>query len=162
MTTGASRRTLLALGTAGAVAAVTGCTVYGRDADSQASDDGPASDNGQTSDQETAGPDDAPAEGGDVLVATGEVEVGGGVILDGVVVTQPSSGEFKGFSSTCTHQGCAVTSVSDGTINCPCHGSRFSIEDGSVVQPAAGLSADSQNPLPEVPITVDGDSVRLG
>jgi Rieske Fe-S protein len=92
------------------------------------------------------------------------VEVGGGIILgdQGVVLTQPSSGEFKGFSATCTHQGCTVSSISDGTINCPCHGSRFSIEDGSVVQAASGLTTDTQAPLPEVPINVDGDSILSG
>jgi nitrite reductase/ring-hydroxylating ferredoxin subunit len=33
----------------------------------------------------------------------------------------------------CTHQGYIVASVSGGTINCPCHGSKFSIANGSVV-----------------------------
>jgi len=48
------------------------------------------------------------------------------------VVTQPVSGTFKAFSATCTHQGCAVSEVANGTINCPCHGSRFAVADGSV------------------------------
>ena len=50
----------------------------------------------------------------------------------GIVLTQPVAGTFKGFSSTCTHQGCAVSQVVGGTINCPCHGSRFAVADGSV------------------------------
>ena len=33
----------------------------------------------------------------------------------------------------CTHRGCLVATVADGTINCTCHGSKFSIDDGSVV-----------------------------
>ena len=49
-----------------------------------------------------------------------------------VVVTQPTAGEFKAFSATCTHQGCKVKSVADGVIVCPCHGSKFAIADGSV------------------------------
>ena len=70
-----------------------------------------------------------------------------------VVVTQPTAGEFACFSSICTHQGCEVGDVDGGTINCPCHGSQYSIEDGSVVTgPAAA-------PLPAVNVTVDGDSV---
>lgn len=94
---------------------------------------------------------------GDTLASTSDIEVGGGTIFpkDKVVVTQPSQGEFKAFGSTCTHQGCQVESVSEGTINCPCHGSKFSIEDGSV---AAG---PAPSPLEEVAITVEGDSILL-
>ena len=49
-----------------------------------------------------------------------------------VVVTQPTAGDFKCFTAVCTHQGCIVATVSDGTINCACHGSQYSIEDGDV------------------------------
>jgi Rieske Fe-S protein len=48
------------------------------------------------------------------------------------VVTQPQQGVFKAFSARCPHAGCAVNAVSGGTVNCPCHGSRFDIADGSV------------------------------
>lgn len=155
-----SRRAVLAAGAAGAVAAVTGCTVYGRDDDPPAADPG---DGGPEGSSDDSGPD-AAADGGEILATTDDVEVGGGLILadQEVVLTQPSSGQFNGFSSVCTHQGCTVASISDGTINCPCHGSRFSIEDGSVVQAATGLTPDTQSPLPEVPITVDGTSIRIG
>lgn len=171
MTAGTPRRAILAFGTASAVAAVTGCTVYGREDGTQAADEpgagpddaGDSRDSGDAADGDALPDGDAPPDGdGEVLVSTGDVEVGGGVILGDVVVTQPSDGEFKGFSAICTHQGCTVASISDGTINCPCHGSRFSIEDGSVVQAATGLSADSQSPLPEVSIVVDGDAIRSG
>ena len=89
-------------------------------------------------------------------IATADVPVGGGVVLEDAkyVVTQPTEGQFKAFSSTCTHQGCKVAEVSD-TINCKCHGSKFSIEDGSVVSPPA------DKPLPESPTTVSGDSVYI-
>jgi Rieske Fe-S protein len=149
------RRTLLVAAASGAAAALAGCTVYGRDDDSPAAEpNSSATESGESGE----------SSDGAVLASTSEVDVGGGVILAdrGVVVTQPSDGEFKGFSATCTHQGCTVSSISDGTINCACHGSRFSIEDGSVVQAASGLTADSQAPLPEVPISVDGDSILSG
>ncbi len=92
------------------------------------------------------------------IVATGQVPKGGGVILatDGVVVTQPAAGQFRGFSSTCTHMGCTLNNVSDGTINCICHGSRFSIVDGHVVQGPA------TTPLPKVAISVSGKAISLG
>lgn len=94
----------------------------------------------------------APPPAGEPLASTDEVPVGGGLIVGSVVITQPTEGEFKAFSSTCTHQGCAVSSVSD-TINCNCHGSAFAITDGSVQGGPAG------SPLPEVQITVDGSDI---
>jgi Rieske Fe-S protein len=94
---------------------------------------------------------------GDALFPTSDVPVGSGVIDADrqVVVTQPVEGEFKAFSSICTHQGCPVTEVSDGEIRCPCHFSRFSVEDGSVV------SGPAESPLPEVSVTVVDDQVVL-
>jgi Rieske Fe-S protein len=98
----------------------------------------------------------ATAAGGD-LVAAADVPVGGGVIVTAqkVVVTQPTQGEFKGFSSTCTHQGCQVSSVQDDEITCACHGSVFSATDGSV------LNGPATAPLPEVAVSVSGDQVVL-
>ena len=99
----------------------------------------------------------SPAGGGDVLTSTSDIEVGGGAIFadEKVVVTQPSEGEFKCFTAVCTHQGCLVSSVSDGTINCDCHGSKYSIENGDVEQGPATF------PLAEEPITVSGDQISL-
>ena len=48
------------------------------------------------------------------------------------MVTQPEAGEFKGFTNICTHRPCPVAAVTE-TIDCNCHGSRYSITDGSVV-----------------------------
>jgi Rieske Fe-S protein len=94
---------------------------------------------------------------GTVLASTSDVPVNGCAVFDEqkVVVTQPTEGDFKAFSSVCTHQGCAVSPSTDGEIPCNCHGSRFSLEDGSV------LDGPATSPLPEVPITVKGDSIRL-
>lgn len=150
---GTPRRVVLAMWPLGAIgaAAVSGCTVYGDQPDPPPP---PPADRGNSGNG---------GSGGTPVVGTADVPVGGGVIdADlGVVVTQPAAGEFKGFSSTCTHQGCTVAEVASGTINCPCHGARFSVEDGSVVQAAQGLSADQQSPLPQVRISVDRDTVML-
>jgi Rieske Fe-S protein len=90
-------------------------------------------------------------------VATSKVPVGGGVILENAdyVVTQPSKGEYKAFSKICTHQGCPVASVSNGAIHCDCHGSEYSIEDGSVTNPPA------PKPLAEARTTVFKDKVYV-
>jgi Rieske Fe-S protein len=101
-------------------------------------------------------PAEQPADDGPPpLARTGDVPVGGGVILGDVVLTQPESGVIRAFSASCTHQGCLVTGVQDGTINCPCHGSRFRVADGSV---AAGPAPSA---LPAVAVAVDGDTIRL-
>lgn len=97
----------------------------------------------------------APAEPG--LVDVADVPVGGGRILvaEEVVITQPERGRVRCFSAVCTHQGCVVTGVEDGTINCGCHGSRFSVADGTVV------SGPASTALPAVRITVEDGVVRL-
>jgi nitrite reductase/ring-hydroxylating ferredoxin subunit len=108
--------------------------------------------NGQTAtDQAPAGgksPDKGSAP--QPLAKTSDIPVGGGVIFASanVVVTQPTGGTFKGFSATCTHMGCQVAKVADNTIQCPCHGSQFSITDGAVVQGPA------PSPLPPVQLKV--------
>src|SRR5690242_3930271 len=89
------------------------------------------------------------------LALTSEVPVGGGKILTDkqIVIPQPRAGSFEAFTAVCTHQGCIVSSVSGGTINSPCHGSRFSVTNGSVVNgPAA-------SPLAPVSIKVQGTSI---
>jgi Rieske Fe-S protein len=92
------------------------------------------------------------------LATTAEVPEGGGKIIDGknIVITQPQAGSFKAFTAVCTHQGCIVNSVAGGTIDCPCHGSKFSIKDGSVV------NGPASSPLAPVAIKVDGTSIVQG
>ena len=91
-------------------------------------------------------------ESGQALGPTSEVPVGGGTIFKDqeIVVTQPAQGQYKGFSAICTHQGCLLANVEGGTINCDCHGSKFSIEDGSVengpaTSPLESVSVKVQN-----------------
>ncbi|MFE7226535.1 Rieske (2Fe-2S) protein [Nocardioides sp. NPDC057577] len=108
------------------------------------------------SDSGGTGGGDSGSTGDGPLVATSEVPVGGGVIVAdrNLVATQPTEGTFKVFSAICTHRSCPVTKVAGGTIDCPCHGSRFSIKDGSVTQGPA------TSPLEEVAFEVtDGEIV---
>ncbi|MEU3661230.1 Rieske (2Fe-2S) protein [Streptomyces sp. NPDC032940] len=137
-TSGPARRTVVAAaGAAGLAGALTACG---------GSDDGASS-----------GSAAAPQDAGGALAATADIPEGGGKVFADrkVVVTQPTAGEFKAFSATCTHQGCAVKDVADGVIHCPCHNSTFSITDGSV------QGGPAPKPLPAVQITVSGDSIEL-
>ena len=133
MTHRSTRRTVL-LAT-GAATLAAGCSKYGN------SDSGSATN----------------ASGGQELAKTSEIPVGGGKIFKDqkVVVTQPKKDEFKAFSAICTHQGCTVSTVSNGTIDCPCHGSRYRIADGSVA------GGPAPKPLPAEQIKVEGNSIRL-
>jgi len=92
------------------------------------------------------------------LAAVSAVPTGGGVVIGkaGVVVTKADDGTIHAFSSTCTHQGCTVSSVTGGAIICPCHGSRFDAGTGAVLQGPA------TRPLPTVPVTVEGDQIVRG
>ncbi|HJE58183.1 MAG TPA: Rieske (2Fe-2S) protein [Nocardiopsis listeri] len=94
---------------------------------------------------------------GTPIATTDEVPVGEGTIISEheVVLTQPQEGVFRAFSTVCTHQGCDVDEVSGGEIHCPCHGSRFSIEDGSPVEGPADA------PLEELEVRVEGDDIML-
>jgi Rieske Fe-S protein len=102
----------------------------------------------------------APASGaaGALLAPLSEVPAGGGVVLaaKGVVLTRGPGDAVHGFSSICTHQGCTLASVSGGTINCPCHGSKFNAQTGAVVNGPAAL------PLPTVAVVVRAGAVYRG
>ncbi|MFJ9609704.1 Rieske (2Fe-2S) protein [Kitasatospora sp. NPDC101176] len=132
----ASRRTLLCgaaavLATGGAVA-VTGC--------------GSSSSSGGGS---AKGPVD--------LGAASAVPVGGGKVFreQKIVVTQPTEGQYKAFSAKCTHAGCIVDQVKDQQIDCPCHGSRFSVTDGAV------LDGPAPTPLPAYAVAVEGGNLKV-
>lgn len=107
------------------------------------------------SDESSSPSEGAAGGGGAALASTSDVPVGGCFVVASakVVLTQPTEGDFKAFSAVCTHQGCVVESSSEGDIPCPCHGSKFSLDDGS---PQSGPASVALAP---VEITVDGDSI---
>jgi Rieske Fe-S protein len=135
---GVSRRAVVeACVVAGAVT-LSGCTVYDTSVDAP-----------QQAEPTTT------TTAGTKLAAVADVPVGGGVVVKAskTVVTQPEKGVFKAFSAVCTHAGCVVSTVANGTINCPCHGSKYSIDDGSVV------GGPAPKPLPAKAVAVDGTQI---
>ncbi|MBF9134637.1 Rieske 2Fe-2S domain-containing protein [Plantactinospora sp. S1510] len=151
-----TRRTLLAgAGAVGASVVLAACGT----GDDDALDGGAAGTPSAGGAPATGGSASAPAAngGGNALAKKSEIPVGGGKIIQDqqIVVTQPTEGEFKAFSSICTHQKCPVTSVDGGTINCSCHGSKFAVADGSV------KTGPASKKLEEKKVKVDGDNIVL-
>lgn len=143
------RRTILVgAGVGAAATALAACSNY--DSKPDADGDAPPAPSSSDTGAAPAAPE-APA----ALAKTADVPVGSAVILDDVVVTQPTAGDFKGFSSVCPHAGCNVSEVVDAVIVCPCHGSEFNL-DGAVVKGPA------TKPLETTAITVSGDSIIAG
>lgn len=119
-------------------------------------------DGGGSGDASSATPQDATTSGNGAAAGTelgpaSDVPVGGGRVYESekVLVAQPTEGEFKAFSSICTHQGCAVSKIEGTTLTCPCHGSEFSTDGGKVLQGPATKA------LPERQVRVEGDKLFL-
>jgi Rieske Fe-S protein len=150
-----ARRSILAMaavaGVAGATAAMSGCQTYGAEAPAEpASPPAPAA-------AASRGTGEPAKAAGPALAQLADIPVGGGKVFadQKVVLTQPSAGTVKAFSAICTHAGCTVSEVSDGTINCTCHGSKFRLADGAVAEGPAG------RPLPPVAIALQGTAIKL-
>jgi Rieske Fe-S protein len=152
MTHDSTRRTALATGAAALAAGCVGCGTYGESTNSGET----KGSRGEESGKKESGPS-AGAAAGQALAKTSEIPVGGGTIFkeQKIVVTQPNQNEFKAFSAVCTHLGCTMARVVDRTIDCPCHGSKFDITDGSVAHGPA------TKPLPPENIRVDGGTIQL-
>jgi Rieske Fe-S protein len=149
------RGALAGLGVAGVAAVVAACG--GGSGGSAGGTSGDSAGTGGSS-AASGGAPGAGSGGGAALGTTSEIPVGGGKVFTSakVVVTQPAAGEFKAFSAVCTHLGCIVDRVADGTIDCPCHGSKYSINDAHVV------AGPAPRPLPVQKIDVTGGKVSLG
>ncbi len=142
-----TRRSAVTGAVIAAVAAVAGFVVARNSAAAQAKP-GAAAANGY-------GPAISGGSGGVRLAALDQVPAGGGLVVAGsdIVLVRNASGGVEGFSATCTHQGCQVSSVQGGKILCPCHGSVFDATTGAVLSGPAG------RPLPKVAVVVRTDQV---
>jgi Rieske Fe-S protein len=151
----ATRRGMLAgVGLVGLAGAITACGAGGSSSSPAIGAD-PAG--GATASAASSSSPVAGGAAGGALASTSEIPVGGGKIFDTqvVVVTQPSAGEFRAFSAVCTHLGCIVNQIANGRIDCPCHGSEYSITDGAV------LAGPAPRPLPAKQFKITADSIFL-
>jgi Rieske Fe-S protein len=157
--TRATRRGVIAgVGLVGLAGAISACSSGGSSSSGTTTAGAAPTSAAPTSAEAQSGGGSGSGTGANVLATTSAIPVGSGKIFSAqkVVVTQPSAGEFKAFSAVCTHMGCIVNQISNGTIDCPCHGSQFSIKDGSVV------GGPAPSPLPAKSVKVSGHNIVLG
>lgn len=152
-----TRRTVLTLGSVGAVGsalALAGCAADAPDTTSTATPSPPPTVKTDTPAAPTTAPD-APALGDDIA-ALADVPVGGSIdaTINGepALISQPTAGQVVAFSAICTHQQCVVAAAGN-EFHCPCHGSMYDATTGDVIQGPA-LEA-----LPSIPVAVAGDRI---
>lgn len=82
----------------------------------------------------------------------------GGVVLSDqtVVLTRSTEDVVRGFSATCSHQGCLLASGSTESIDYSCHCSRFDPATGDVLDGAA------RSAIPPVCNTAQVDAIFTG
>lgn len=151
---GPNRRAVVAaVGAAGLAVALTAC---GSDDDASGSSTEQGAGAGATT-EASGGSSASSGAGGAALAKTADIPEGGGKVFsdEKVVVSQPTAGDFKAFSTICTHKNCPMTDLKGDTLTCACHNSQFSVLDGSVKKGPA------TQPLAAKQISVSGDSITL-
>ncbi|HEX8630103.1 MAG TPA: Rieske (2Fe-2S) protein, partial [Catenuloplanes sp.] len=69
----------------------------------------------------------------EILTSTTAIPVGGGKIVSGVLVVQPTEGQFAAFDARCPHRGAPVSLPKAGVVTCYEHNSTFRDTDGSLL-----------------------------
>jgi Rieske Fe-S protein len=93
-------------------------------------------------------------------MAVGETVAASASLVPGLdtplAVTRISQTEVVAVSRVCTHMGCTVAlpAASGGSLDCPCHGSRFLVGGGVLQGPAA-------RSLSSFPTRIVGDEVVI-
>lgn len=153
-----TRRTVLTVGSAGAVGGVLALAACAADDPDGATSPKPTSAAPSVTDEpvtEATGAPDAPAAGEDIA-ALADVPVGGSIdaTINGepALIAQPTAGQVVAFSAICTHQRCVVAAAGD-KFDCPCHGSKFDAATGDV------LNGPALEPLLSIPVAISGDRI---
>lgn len=153
-----TRRTILTLGSAGAVGgalALAGCAADApADTASPTATTPPPSVTDEPPTGETSAPDASPV--GEDIAALADVPVGGSIdaTINGepALIAQPTAGQVVAFSAVCTHQQCVVAAAGS-EFDCPCHGSKFDAATGDVI------NGPALRPLSAIPVAVSGDRI---
>jgi len=153
-----TRRTILTLGSAGAVGSALALAGCAADAPAETSTPAATTPAPNVTDEpptgETTAPDAAPV--GEDIAALADVPVGGSIdaTINGepALIAQPTAGQVVAFSAVCTHQQCVVAAAGS-EFDCPCHGSRFDAATGDV------LNGPALQPLSAIPVAVSGDRI---
>ncbi len=153
-----TRRTILTLGSAGAVGsalALAGCAADAPSGTaSPTANPSPTVTEEPTAEQPTAAPDAPPV--GEDIAALADVPVGGSIdaTIKGApaLIAQPTAGQVVAFSAICTHQQCVVAAAGN-EFDCPCHGSKYDAATGDV------LNGPALEPLSAIPVAVSGDRI---
>ena len=79
---------------------------------------------------------------------------------EAIILTE-LSGKVIAFSNVCTHEDCDLVFEGEGKVDgdeieCDCHGSRFNVLDGSVMNPPA------TEPITVYAVRVEGNDVLVG
>jgi Rieske Fe-S protein len=105
----------------------------------------------------SAADDRGGSDGKDGLISLDDIAVGHAKSVKlpsgkPAIVTRLTSSSAVCFSAICTHMGCTVAPKAN-ELDCPCHGSRFNLRTGAV------LNGPASEPLAKVPVTVAAGKV---
>jgi len=73
-----------------------------------------------------------------------------------VIVAQPTAGQVKAYSATCTHKGGTVQVVEKLHLRCPLHGAEYDATTGDVTAPPAKRGLDV------IAARIQGDQILVG
>ncbi len=75
----------------------------------------------------------------------------------GVCLAHTQDGAWSAIDDTCTHEDCSLShgDLEDHVVECPCHGSRFDLITGDV------LNLPAVVPVRTHRVTVEGEAVRV-
>ena len=74
-----------------------------------------------------------------------------------VCLAHTEAGAWFAIDDTCTHEDCSLSQgdLEEHTVECPCHGSRFDLETGDVLNLPAVVPVHTHR------VVVDGELVRI-
>jgi 3-phenylpropionate/trans-cinnamate dioxygenase ferredoxin subunit len=86
-----------------------------------------------------------------------EGELLGAVVGDDQVLVANVGGSYRAVGEVCTHAGCLLSEgwVENGAVECMCHGSRFDLATGAVVEPPA------TEPLATYQVQIEGNEIQI-